>query len=262
MKDDPNYIVVFGCKFDTGEYSQPEPAYLDPVNKKEYSLPAFTFYSKPEIKEDKAAVIEDIEDPQSNWKYVEDYRNRDVFVKATKLKITIDYLDELKSIHTLIPPLEQFLIGYTNLDYIVWSEEDENWVENKEIKRQVLISIVEQKFREAMSIIGLTFLHMSFSNVPERDDLIKTIYDQIFELFRTNKRRIIDYTDIDKYKTDEDLDFVVDFLRVWEKETKGKLSSEELERASILLELKYARHNNKININPNNMMLTDNVTLT
>ena len=89
----------------------------------------FTTTIKPLTKKDGFAICFNV----TKWEYVEDNKDKTVYVKDTKQELKVDYLGKIKDEHTLLVPKEFDEWGYTQ----------NKWIENIEklevIKTKVTI---------------------------------------------------------------------------------------------------------------------------
>ncbi|MFW2306499.1 hypothetical protein [Aliarcobacter butzleri] len=68
----------------------------------------------------------------TKWEYVEDNRNKTIYLKATKEELKVDYLGALKVEHTLLKPN----------DFDKWDEDTQCWIEDvKEKEDNRILSI-------------------------------------------------------------------------------------------------------------------------
>ena len=84
------------------------------------------------------------------WEYVEDNRDKTVYVKDTKQEVKVDYLGKIKDEHTLLVP-EQF---------DKWDEVTKGWIEDIELKKEyekslILKTITLRQARLYLLSIGL-----------------------------------------------------------------------------------------------------------
>ena len=68
----------------------------------------------------------------TKWEYVEDNRNKTIYVKDTKEELKIDYLGKIKDEHTLLIPKQ----------FDKWDEISKNWIEDIELKKEYEKSLI------------------------------------------------------------------------------------------------------------------------
>ena len=68
----------------------------------------------------------------TKWKYIEDNRNKTIYVKDTKEELKIDYLGKIKDEHTLLIPKQ----------FDKWDEISKNWVEDDALKKEYEKSLI------------------------------------------------------------------------------------------------------------------------
>lgn len=88
----------------------------------------FTTAIKPPAKKDGFAICFN----EDKWEYVEDNRNKTVYVKATKDELKIDYLGKIKDEHTLLVPKQ----------FDKWDEVSKSWIEDIELKKEYEKSLI------------------------------------------------------------------------------------------------------------------------
>ena len=90
----------------------------------------FTTTIKPLAKKEGFAVCFN----GTKLEYVEDNRNKTIYVKATKEELKVDYLGKIKDEHTLLIPKE----------FDEWDEISKNWIEDMELKKEYEKSLIPQ----------------------------------------------------------------------------------------------------------------------
>ena len=128
----------------------------------------FTTTVKPLAKKDGFAVCFN----GTKWEYVEDNRDKTVYVKATKQESKIIYLGKIKDEHTLLVPKE----------FDEWDYTQNKWVENIEKKETQRIQEIKAK---ASELILARYSIIWQLNHPRVDIQYKSDYD-----FIDNIRRI------------------------------------------------------------------------
>ena len=146
----------------------------------------FTTIAKPLAKKDGFAVCFN----DTKWEYVEDNRNKTVYVKATKEELKVDYLGKIKDEHTLFAPKQFDEWGYTQ----------EQWIENIEKKETQRIQEIKYK---ANKLILARYSIIWQLNHPRFDIQYKSDYD-----FIDNIRRISNEAEANG-TTLEDINWVV-----------------------------------------------------
>ncbi|MFY4749990.1 hypothetical protein ACOTWV_08745 [Aliarcobacter butzleri] len=88
----------------------------------------FTTTVKPLAKKDGFVVCFN----GTKWEYIEDNRNKTIYVKASKEELKVDYLGKIKDEHTLLVPKQ----------FDKWSEDTQSWIEDvKEKEDNRILSI-------------------------------------------------------------------------------------------------------------------------
>ncbi len=108
----------------------------------------------------------------TKWEYIEDKRNKTVYVKDTKQELNVDYLGKIKDEHTLLIPKQ--------IDE--WDYAQNKWIENIEKKETQRIQEIEAKAKE---LILARYSIIWQLNHPRVDIQYKDDYD-----FIDNIRRI------------------------------------------------------------------------
>ena len=88
----------------------------------------FTTTVKPLAKKEGFAICFN----DTKWEYVEDNRNKTIYVKDTKEELKIDYLGKIKDEHTLLVPKQ----------FDKWDEISKNWIEDIELKKEYEKSLI------------------------------------------------------------------------------------------------------------------------
>ena len=68
----------------------------------------------------------------TKWEYVEDNRDKTIYVKTTKQELKVDYLGKIKDEHTLLIPKQ----------FDKWDEISKNWIEDIELKKEYEKSLI------------------------------------------------------------------------------------------------------------------------
>ncbi|MDN5054436.1 hypothetical protein [Aliarcobacter butzleri] len=102
----------------------------------------FTTTVKPFTKKEGFAVCFN----GTKWEYVEDNRNKTVYVKATKQELKVDYLGKIKDEHTLLIPSQ----------FDKWSEDTQSWIEDEILKNEYLTIQKKAKKVEQLNTLVVT----------------------------------------------------------------------------------------------------------
>ena len=111
----------------------------------------FTTIAKPLAKKDGFAICFN----EDKWEYVEDNRNKTVYVKATKDELKIDYLGKIKDEHTLLVPKQ----------FDKWDYTQNKFVENTEKKETQRIQQIESKCNEVIEAIYPIYRQINITNL-------------------------------------------------------------------------------------------------
>ncbi len=149
----------------------------------------FTTTVKPLAKKDGFAICFN----GTKWEYVEDNRDKTVYVKATKDELKVDYLGKIKDEHTLLIPKE----------FDEWDYAQNKWIENIEKKETQRIQQIETKCNQTIESIYPIYKQINITNLltpyTEQDrDVMKAFID--------SKRAICHKSIADGTKA-EDVDF-------------------------------------------------------
>jgi len=107
---------------ETKEFTTSTNATINPLEKEKYLIPANATTKEPIALKDGFAVCFIKE--ADKWEYIEDNRNKTVYVKFDKSKIKVDYLGSIKTEHTLLVPKE----------FDKWDEKTGTWIEDTKSK--------------------------------------------------------------------------------------------------------------------------------
>ena len=88
----------------------------------------FTTTIKPLTKKDGFVVCFN----GTKWEYVEDNREKTIYIKATKEELKVDYLGKIKDEHTLLIPKQ----------FDEWDEISKSWIEDIELKKEYEKSLI------------------------------------------------------------------------------------------------------------------------
>ena len=94
----------------------------------------FTTAIKPLTKKDGFAICFN----DTKWEYIEDNRNKTIYVKATKEELKVDYLGKIKDEHTLLVPKQ----------FDEWDYSQNKWVEDKFKANEFRINQIKAKANE------------------------------------------------------------------------------------------------------------------
>lgn len=111
----------------------------------------FTTTVKPLAKKERFAVCFN----GTKWEYVEDNRNKTVYVKATKEELKVDYLGKIKDEHTLL----------ISKEFDEWNYTQNKWVENIEKKETQRIQEIEAKCNQAIEAIYPIYKQINITNL-------------------------------------------------------------------------------------------------
>ena len=129
----------------------------------------------------------------TKWEFVEDNRNKTVYVKATKEELKVDYLGKIKDEHTLLIPKQ----------FDEWDYAQNKWVENIEKKETQRIQEIGAKCNQAIESVYPIYKQINITNLltpytVEDRDIMKSFID--------SKRAICHKAITDGTKA-EDVDF-------------------------------------------------------
>lgn len=122
----------------------------------------FTTTIKPLAKKDGFAICFN----GKFWIYVEDNRDKTVYVKDTKQELKVDYLGKIKDEHTLLVPKQ----------FDDWNYTQNRWIENIEKKETQRIQEIKSKAKE---LILARYSIIWQLNHPRVDIQYKSDYDFI-----------------------------------------------------------------------------------
>ena len=149
----------------------------------------FTTIAKPLAKKDGFAVCFN----GTKWEYVEDNRDKTVYVKDTKQELKVDYLGAIKDEHTLLIPKQ----------FDEWDEISKNWIENIEKKETQRIQEIESKCNQAIEAVYPIYKQINITNLltpyTEEDR-------EVMKVFINSKRAICHKAIADGTKP-EDVDY-------------------------------------------------------
>ena len=149
----------------------------------------FTTTVKPLTKKDGFAVCFN----GTKWEYVEDNRNKTVYVKATKEELKVDYLGKIKDDVTTLKP-EQF---------DEWDYTQNKWVENIEKKETDRVQQIKAKCNQAIEAVYPIYKQINITNLLSP----YTVEDrEAMKAFIDSKRAICHKAIADGTKV-EDVDF-------------------------------------------------------
>ena len=111
----------------------------------------FTTTVKPLTKKDGFAVCFN----GTKWEYVEDNRNKTIYVKDTKEELKIDYLGKIKDEHTLLIPKQ----------FDEWNYTQNKWIENIEKKETQRIQEIEAKCNQVIEAIYPIYKQINITNL-------------------------------------------------------------------------------------------------
>lgn len=149
----------------------------------------FTTTVEPLAKKDGFAVCFN----GTKWEYVEDNRDKTVYVKDIKQELIVDYLGNIKDEHTLLIPKQ----------FDEWNYTQNRWIENIEKKETQRIQQIESKCNQAIEAVYPIYKQINITNLltpytEEDRDVMKSFID--------NKRAICHKAITDGTKP-EDVDF-------------------------------------------------------
>ena len=149
----------------------------------------FTTTDKPLAKKEGFAVCFN----GDKWEYVEDNRNKNIYVKDTKQELKVDYIGKIKDEHTLLIPNQ----------FDEWNYTQNKWVENIEKKETQRIQEIEAKCNQAIEAVYLVYKQINITNLltpyTEEDR-------EVMKVFINSKRAICHKAIADGTKA-EDVDF-------------------------------------------------------
>lgn len=141
----------------------------------------FTTTIKPLTKKDGFAICFN----NAKWEYIEDNRNRTIYVKDTRGELKVDYLGAIKDEHTLLIPSQ----------FDEWNYTQNRWIENIKKKETQRIQEIKSKAEE---LILARYSIIWQLNHPRVDIQYKSDYD-----FIDNIRRISNEAEINGTKAED-----------------------------------------------------------
>ncbi|WP_051488703.1 hypothetical protein [Aliarcobacter lanthieri] len=108
-------MIVYKYDTQTKEFTQELK-----INKAYGTNLPFTTTVKPLTKKDGFATVFN----GAKWEYIEDNRNKTVYIKATREELKVDYLGKIKDEHTLLVPKQ----------FDKWDEDTQSWIEDTKAK--------------------------------------------------------------------------------------------------------------------------------
>ena len=128
----------------------------------------FTTTAKSLAKKDGFAICFD----GTKWEYIEDNRDKTVYVKATKEELEVDCIGTIKDEHTLLIPKE----------FDEWNYTQNRWIENIEKKETQRIQQIEDKCNQSIEAIYPIYRQINITNLltpytEEDRDIMKAFID-------------------------------------------------------------------------------------
>ena len=108
----------------------------------------------------------------TKWEYVEDNREKTIYIKATKEELKVDYLGKIKDEHTLLNPKQ----------FDEWDYTQNKWVENIEKKETQRIQEIKLKCNQSIEAIYPIYKQINITNLltpytEEDRDVMKAFID-------------------------------------------------------------------------------------
>ena len=91
----------------------------------------------------------------TKWEYIEDNRDKTVYIKDTKQELRVDYLGKIKDEHTLLVPKQ----------FDEWDYTQNKWVENIEKKETQRIQEIEAKCNQSIVEIYPIYKQINITNL-------------------------------------------------------------------------------------------------
>lgn len=91
----------------------------------------------------------------TKWEYIEDNRDKTIYVKATKQELKVDYLGKIKDEHTLLIPKQ----------FDEWDYAQNKWIENIEKKETQRIQQIESKCNQAIEAVYPIYKQINITNL-------------------------------------------------------------------------------------------------
>ena len=136
----------------------------------------FTTIGKPLAKKEGFAVCFN----GTKWEFIEDNRDKTVYVKATKEELKVDYLGKIKDEHTLLVPAQ----------FDKWDYSQSNWVEDLEEKENFELQSKIQEFKSYLNDTDHKFYGDYEPKVGEDLELIRTKRSEARTFIRANKEEV------------------------------------------------------------------------
>ena len=130
----------------------------------------------------------------TKWEYVEDNRDKTVYVKDTKEELKVDYLGKIKDEHTFLVPNQ----------FDEWDYSQNKWVEDEAESEKDRIQQIESKCNQSIEDIYPIYKQINITNLltPYTEEDRETM-----KAFIDSKRAICHKAIADGTKT-EDVDFI------------------------------------------------------
>ena len=151
----------------------------------------FTTTVKPLTKKDGFAICFN----DTKWEYVEDNRNKTIYIKDTKKELKVDYIGKIKDAHTLLVPTQ----------FDEWDYTQNQWVEDEAESEKDRIQKIESRCNKTIESVYPIYKQINITNLltpytEEDRDIMKD--------FINSKRAICHKAIADGTKA-EDVDFEV-----------------------------------------------------
>ena len=89
------------------------------------------------------------------WEYVEDNRNKTIYVKDTKQELKVDYIGKIKDEHTILVPKE----------FDKWDEISKSWIEDIEKKETQRIQQIEPRCNQSIESVYPIYKQINITNL-------------------------------------------------------------------------------------------------
>ena len=91
----------------------------------------------------------------TKWEYIEDNRDKTVYVKDTKQELRVDYIGKIKDEHTLLVPNQ----------FDEWNYTQNRWIENIEKKETQRIQEIESRCNQSIEAAYPIYKQINITNL-------------------------------------------------------------------------------------------------
>ena len=177
-----NFLRVYCYKPETREYSHYHDCQPSPLEPNNFLMPENFILEKPlDAKDFETNIL----DENNKWKIVCDYRNIELYNKETGLSDL-----RIKNINEEIPTTHTMIKKEVNVPYLIWNEEQNNWIEDEALKLQYYKDLKNNEIKNSFYNIfneGFTSPTLNITIDCRRDGLNNDIqnYTQLLDLLKS-----------------------------------------------------------------------------